>query len=105
MHHQGRSLSSSVPSRSTHFFLQGPLWAPSVIIEGGESVGNSKTEYVEELCWEWSATSPSDDSTLIRGTFLTAGSVEADFPTTASLPFERLWVPLLPDFGFLLANQ
>lgn len=40
-HHHGKSLSSSMPSNSVIFFLQGPPWEPSVMMEGGETVENS----------------------------------------------------------------
>lgn len=47
-HHQGKSFSSSVPSKSVTFFLHGPPWEPSVIIEGGETVENSNGGYTIE---------------------------------------------------------
>lgn len=62
-HHLGKSFSSSVPSSSLIFFLQGPPWEPSVMIEGGEIVENSKAgstiilwssdTSTSILKWEW----------------------------------------------------
>lgn len=40
--HQGMSFSSSVPSKSVIFFLQEPLWEPSVMMDGGDAEENSK---------------------------------------------------------------
>lgn len=57
-HHHGRSLSSSVPSRSVIFFLQGPPCVPSVIIDGGETVENSKAGSTAAL-WLSAASSTS----------------------------------------------
>lgn len=46
--HQGKSFSSSLPSKSVIFFLHGPPWEPSVIIEGGEATENSNGGYTSE---------------------------------------------------------
>lgn len=44
-HHNGKSFSSSVPVNSVIFFLHGPPWEPSVMMEGGETEGNSNGGY------------------------------------------------------------
>lgn len=48
-HHNGKSFSSSVPVNSVIFFLHGPPWEPSVMMEGGETEENSNGGYTGSL--------------------------------------------------------
>lgn len=44
-HHNGKSFSSSVPVNSVIFFLHGPPWEPSVMMDGGETEEKSNGGY------------------------------------------------------------
>lgn len=72
--HQGKSFSSSVPSRSVIFFLHGPFWEPSVIIEGGEAVENANGGYTTESFSALPSTSPLESVVLLEDISLPDGS-------------------------------
>lgn len=91
-HQKGKSFSSSVPSKSVIFFLHGPPWEPSVIMDGGWTVENSNGGYTIE---SFSALISASILEWIRLLWLTS------FPDNKS-PFAEAWDPNL---CFLLANQ
>lgn len=91
-HHQGKSLSSSVPSKSVIFFLHGLPWEPSVIMDGGEIVENSNGGYTTESFSALPSTSTLEWVRLLA----LISFADKTSPLTVACD---------PSLSFLLANQ